>query len=52
MVSKVQSNNDDNAPVVSFISGLPLNEQSFEMIAENFGDYLSELLNDSLDDLC
>ncbi|UII58386.1 SMI1/KNR4 family protein (plasmid) [Cytobacillus spongiae] len=48
--SKVQSNNDDNAPVVSFISGLSIKEQSFEMIAENFGDFLAELLKNSLED--
>ncbi|MEI2666111.1 SMI1/KNR4 family protein [Rossellomorea sp. LJF3] len=48
--SKVQSNNDDNAPVVSFISGLPIKEQSFEIIAENFGVFLAELLNNSLED--
>lgn len=48
--SKVRSNNDDDAPVVSYISGLPIKEQSFEMIAENFGDFLSELLINSLED--
>ncbi|PWW17441.1 SUKH superfamily protein [Cytobacillus oceanisediminis] len=48
--SKVHSKNDDNAPVVSYISGLPIKEQPFEMIAENFGDFLSELLMDSLED--
>ncbi|MFD2444179.1 SMI1/KNR4 family protein [Bacillus sp. CGMCC 1.16607] len=45
--SKVQSNNDNNAPVVSYISGLPIKEQPFEIIAENFGDFLFELLNNS-----
>lgn len=48
--SKVQSNNDDNAPVVSFISGLPLKEQQFETVAENFGNFLLGILIDSLED--
>jgi antitoxin YobK len=48
--SKVKSHTDDNAPVVSFISGIPINEQSFEIIAENFGDFLSELLTNALED--
>ncbi|MEK4486103.1 SMI1/KNR4 family protein [Psychrobacillus sp. FSL H8-0484] len=48
--SKVRSNNDDDGPVVSYISGLPIKEQPFEMIAENFGDFLSELLINSLED--
>ncbi|MES9684608.1 SMI1/KNR4 family protein [Gottfriedia acidiceleris] len=48
--SKVQSNNDDNAPVVSYISGLPLKEQPFEIIAKNFGDFLLDLLNNSLEE--
>jgi antitoxin YobK len=48
--SKVQSGNDDNAPVVSFISGIPINEQSFEIVTENFGEFLSDLLINALED--
>jgi antitoxin YobK len=48
--SKVQSDNDDNAPVVSFISGIPINEQSFEIVTENFGEFLSDLLINALED--
>ncbi|GAE47616.1 hypothetical protein JCM21738_4614 [Mesobacillus boroniphilus JCM 21738] len=33
--TQLQSNNDDNAPVVSFINGLPLKEQRFDKIAKN-----------------
>lgn len=48
--SKVQGINDDNAPVVSYVSGIPLSEQPFEIISKNFGDFLLDLLNDSLDE--
>lgn len=48
--SKVQSNNDDDAPVVSYNSGLPIKEQPFEMIAKNFRDFLSDLIINSLED--
>lgn len=48
--SQVKNNNDDHAPVVSFISGLPLKDQPFEKIAGNFGDFLLELLNNSLEE--
>ncbi|WP_051827287.1 SMI1/KNR4 family protein [Metabacillus indicus] len=48
--SKIQSNNDDNAPIVSFVSGIPINEQSFTIVAENFGGFLSDLLINALED--
>lgn len=42
--SDVQSGKDDYASVVSFISGLPVSEQPNQLIAENFGDFLLDLL--------
>ncbi|MDN7228275.1 SMI1/KNR4 family protein [Planococcus sp. N064] len=35
--------------VVSYMPGIDMGEQNFEIIAENFGDFLLELLEDSLD---
>ena len=35
--------------VVSYMPGIDMDEQDFEIIAESFGDFLLELLEDSLD---
>lgn len=48
--SKVQNHNDDNAEVVSYISGLPIEEQNFEVEAGSFGEFLLNTLQESMED--
>lgn len=48
--SNIKSIEDDHAKVVSFLSGLPLEEQKFEIITDTFADFLLNLLSDSLED--
>lgn len=45
--SKVQNKNDDNAAVVSFISGLPMKDQEFEVVSLTFGEFLLNTLKES-----
>ncbi|WP_174732174.1 SMI1/KNR4 family protein [Mesobacillus harenae] len=45
--SNIKRIKDDHAKVVSFFSGLALEEQQFEIIADTFADFLLNLLTDS-----
>ncbi|MBN3555708.1 SMI1/KNR4 family protein [Fictibacillus nanhaiensis] len=47
--SKVQNQYDDNAEVVSFVSGLPIKEQNFEVEAGSFGEFLLNTLQESME---
>jgi hypothetical protein len=35
--------------VVSFVSGLPMEEQEFEIVAASFGEFLLSTLKDSIE---
>lgn len=48
--SNVKNENDDNAVVVSYVGGLPIEEQKFEIVFTSFGAFLLKTLEDSIED--